>query len=54
MGRIKRRNFYELVEENKKIISSDRYALAEIELKIEKKNEKIMKELRKKLKESVQ
>lgn len=54
MGRFKKRSFYELVEENRKIIISDRYALADIELKLEKKNEKIIKELKKKLNEIVQ
>ena len=49
MGRLKKISFYELVEKNKKIIKSDQYALEQIELKIEKKNEKIIKELREKI-----
>jgi len=43
MGRLKKKTFYELIEENKKMIHSDQNALDEIELKIVKKHEKLRK-----------
>jgi len=43
MGRLKKKTFYELIEENKKMINSDQNALDEIELKIVKKHEKLRK-----------
>jgi len=43
MGRLKKKTFYELIEENKKMINNDQNALDEIDLKIVKKHEKLRK-----------
>lgn len=43
MGRLKKKTFYELIEENKKLIINDQTALDNIELKIVKKHEKLRK-----------
>lgn len=43
MGRLKKKTFYELIEENKNMINNDQNALDEIELKIVKKHEKLRK-----------